>query len=211
VEWTDELLAELRKDVIVEGAKPFVFARNVNLGIQAAGDDDVIVLNDDALLKTERGFSLMKETWEQMRMKDQIGLIAASCDTVGNPNQFRRGDGLMRGEPRMLCFVCVYIPRTTINTVGMLDERFVDYGLDDDDYSFRVRAAGLKLAVFDGCYVDHGSLPSSYRATSATNQGQCSFLPNMRRFIKKWGTDNWGKDRDHSQFAALFPEAPESS
>jgi hypothetical protein len=55
-------------------------------------------------------------------------------------------------------------------------------------------------------YVDHASLPSSYRSPSATNQGQCSFEPNMRRFIEKWGTDNWGKDRDHSEFANLFPE-----
>ena len=181
----------------------FIFSKAINLGIQAASDDDIIVTNDDALLKTDRGFSLMARV---ARAYPDVGLIAAACDQVGNPNQFKRSDSLLRTEPRMVCFVCVYIPRRTINIVGLLDERFVGYGLDDDDYSFRVRKAGLKLGIFDGCYVDHGSLPSSYRAPSATNQGQCSFMPNMRRFIEKWGTDNWEKDREHSQFAHLFPE-----
>ena len=37
----------------VLGHKPFVYSRNINLGIYAAGTDDVILLNDDALLKTD--------------------------------------------------------------------------------------------------------------------------------------------------------------
>src|SRR5271169_4645677 len=41
--------------------KPFIFARNVNAGIRWAGTDDVLLLNDDALLETPRGFSLMSE------------------------------------------------------------------------------------------------------------------------------------------------------
>ena len=37
--------------VALEGVKPFIFARNCNLGIRAAGSDDVVLLNDDALLE----------------------------------------------------------------------------------------------------------------------------------------------------------------
>lgn len=192
--------------MITKGVKPFVFARNLNIGIQAAGDDDVIVLNDDALLRTELGFTKLAE----QAARGNIGLIAASCDTVGNPNQFRKIQyadcGRCRSEPRMVCFVCVYIPRSTINAVGLLDERYVDYGLDDDDYCLEVRRQYLNIGVFDGCFVDHGSMPSSFRTPSATNQGQCNFLLNMKRFIEKWGHDNWGAGREHSQFANLFPE-----
>ena len=184
-----------------EGVKPFVFARNINLGILAAGEDDVILLNDDALLKTPQGFSLLASA---SRACPEYGIIAAACDTVGNPNQFRRAGGALRDEPRMVCFVCVYIPRRVIETVGLLDERYVDYGLDDDDYSFRVRAAGLKIGILDGCFVDHASLKSSYRTTAP---GAGNFIANMRRFIEKWGHDNWGRDRAHSQFAHLWPEA----
>jgi hypothetical protein len=28
----------------------------------------------------------------------------------------------------------------------------------------------------------------------------------MRRFIEKWGVDNHGKDKAHSEFALLFPK-----
>lgn len=183
------------------GQKPFVFARNVNIGIRAAGDDDVIVLNDDALLKTPHGFTAMRDAWLQSY---GYGIVGAACNNVGNMNQWPQGHGQkpLRDEPRMLCFVCVLIPRRTINAVGLLDERYVDYGMDDDDYSLQVRNAGLKLGVFDGCFVDHGSLTSSYRGEA--HQGG-DFRPNMKRFIEKWGVDNWGKGRSTSQFKDLFP------
>lgn len=185
---------------IVSGENPFVFARNVNIGIRAAGDDDVILLNDDALLKTPGGFTALTGV---TLAADRCGLAAAACDTVGNLNQFRRAGTVgMREEPRMVCFVCVYIPRSTIKTVGLLDERFVGYGLDDDDYCLRVRNAGLKIGIFDGCYVDHGSLRSSFRGPAGAGG---DFTGNMRRFIEKWGTDNWNNPRSRSQFAALFP------
>ena len=41
---------------IILGVKPFCFARNANIGINAAGRDDVVLLNDDCLLETPRGF-----------------------------------------------------------------------------------------------------------------------------------------------------------
>ena len=187
----------------VEFFEPFVFAKAINLGIVAAGDSDVICTNDDALLKTPMGFTKLAE----LAARGTLGMIAAACNTVGNPNQFQRPEyadvGLCRAEHRMVCFVCVYIPRKTIDVVGLLDERFVGYGMDDDDYSLRVRNAGLKLGIFDGCYVDHGSLTSSYRG-GPVNGGD--FRPNMRLFIEKWGVDNQGKTRDQSEWAHLWPE-----
>ena len=171
---------------ILPGISPFCFSVNVNIGIRAAGEDDVILLNDDALLKTPRGFEALAS-----RAREPYGIVAAACDTVGNPNQFRSWQPNVRNEPRMACFVCVYIPRSTINAIGLLDERFVGYGLDDDDYCLRVRQAGLKIGIFDGCYVDHSSLKSSFRGESGAGG---DFKPNMRLFIEKWGVDNWGRE-----------------
>lgn len=205
VDWSSLRPEDIVPCAHVDGEKPFVFARNVNIGIRAAGEDDVILLNDDALLKTPGGFTALANATEVLG----YGLAAAACNTVGNPNQFRRKvmgvpvivPGL-RSEPRMVCFVCVYIPRSTINVVGLLDQRFVGYGMDDDDYCLRVRNAGMKLGIFDGCYVDHSSLRSSFRGPAGAGG---DFSGNMRIFIEKWGTDNWGRDRTHSQFAHLFP------
>ena len=171
---------------ILQGVKPFVFSRACNMGIKAAGEDDVILMNDDALLTTTFGFTLMAKS---AAAHPEVGLIGAACNNVGNPNQFQRNFEGMRHEPRMVCFVCVYIPRSTIETVGLLDERYVDYGMDDDDYCFEVRKAGLKIGIHGGCYVSHDKLESSFRGAPNTAS---DFRPNMALFIDKWGHDNWG-------------------
>lgn len=168
---------------IVPGAKPFIFARNANIGIYETEEDDVILLNDDALLQTPGGFTVLQKVVEE---NPNFGLIASTCNNVGNINQHPRNVGL-REDARMVCFVCVYIPRRTIETVGLLDERFTGYGCDDDDYCLRVRKAGLKIGIFDGCFVDHASLKSQFRG-----HGCGDFRPNLELFKQKWGHDNWG-------------------
>lgn len=170
----------------VLGASPFIFSRNCNIGIIAAGDDDVVLLNDDALLKTPGGFSTLQRAAED---DSRYGVIASTCNNVGNTNQWpRRGCAGLREDPRMVCFVAVLIPRRTIDQVGTLDERFVDYGMDDDDYCFRVRQAGLKIGVHDGCFVDHESLTSTYRG-----RGGGDFRKNLELYKEKWGVDNHGR------------------
>jgi len=175
----------------VRGEKPFVYARNINIGIRHALEltpdlGGVVLLNDDALLQSPGGFMAMAQACAD---HPEYGLIGATTNIAGNPNQFPQGIGL-RDEPRMVCFLCVYIPRTTLDRVGLLDERYVGYGMDDDDYSFEARKAGLKIGVHDGCFVDHGSLKSSFRGDPKT---PADYRPNLQRFIAKWGHDNWGR------------------
>src|SRR5580692_11215509 len=112
---------------VIEGVKPFVFARNMNLGIQACAGD-VILLNDDALLETPFGFHELEEA---SLAHLEYGVISAVTNVVGNLAQQPRDMGL-REEPRSLAFVCVYIPRATIDRIGLLDERFTSYGWDDN-------------------------------------------------------------------------------
>lgn len=168
---------------VIEGIRPFVFSRNVNLGIAAAGNDDLILLNDDALLKTQHGFTDLEKV---SLLSPEVGIIASACNNVGNPNQFLRKPATLRYEPRMVCFVCVYVPRSTINAVGLLDERFGSGGFEDDDYCLRVRRAGLKIGIFDGCFIDHASLPSTFRAP-----GGPGYNPRGAEIFRaKWGAGN---------------------
>jgi hypothetical protein len=168
---------------VIPGVKPFVFARNVNLGIQASAPSDVILLNDDATLQTPGGFTKLEEV---AKANPEFGVIAAAVDLCGNVNQSpQAGEGL-RLETWTLCFVCVYIPRSVIDRVGLLDERFVTYGSEDNDYAHRVKLAGLKLGVFDGCFLKHSELRSTFRGNprsgGAIAQGRAIYK-------EKWGME----------------------
>jgi GT2 family glycosyltransferase len=172
---------------IIDGVKPFCFSRNCNLGIKAC-DTDVILLNDDALLETPFGFQQLSEC---SKAHPDFGVISAVTNVAGNLAQNPRNVGL-REEARTLAFICVYIPRKTIELVGLMDERFggLDahgqpiYGYCDNDYCRRVRNAGLKLGIFDDCFVDHASLKSTFRG-DAKACGDTSAGRELYR--QKWG------------------------
>lgn len=166
---------------VTPGIKPFIFARNCNLGIRAAYvRDNIVLMNDDAKLETLWGFHEI----EKLSLEHpELGLISAVTNVAGNTAQHPRGEGL-RLEERTVAFVCVFIPRATIDRVGLLDERFTAYGWEDNDYCRRVLAAGLKIGIFDRCFVDHGSLKSTFRG-SARGAGDIS--AGRRIYEQKWG------------------------
>jgi GT2 family glycosyltransferase len=163
----------------VEGAKPFIFARNANLGIGATADD-VILLNDDALLFTPGGFSALARSGAENR---DYAVISAVTNIAGNPAQQPAGAGL-RSESHV-AFVCVWISRRAWERIGTLDERYcLDYGVEDRDYCHRVNEAGMRVGVYDFCFVDHACLHSSFRGDPT--QGR-SFERNLALFREKWG------------------------
>ena len=166
--------------IAIEGVKPFIYARNCNLGILAAESDDVILLNDDALLKSAGGFAALQRA---AAVHPEYGVIGAVTNVTGQPLQRPQGIGLR--EAPHIAFVCVLIPRRTIGEVGLLDERYcLDYGVEDLDYCEATRRSGLKVGVFDHCYVDHGSLTSSFRGDPHAPR---SFAKNKALFDAKWG------------------------
>ncbi len=159
---------------------PFVYARNCNIGMASAGDNDVILLNDDALLRTPDGFTAMQR---QAELHPDYAIIGAVTNVTGQPLQQPRDVGLR--EVPHFAFVCVLIPRRTIRAVGQLDERYcLDYGVEDRDYCEAVRRAGLKCGVFDHCFVDHASLTSSFRGEPTASR---SYAKNWSLFCQKWG------------------------
>lgn len=174
----------------IPGVKPFIFARNINLGIVAAGTDDVILLNDDAKLETPGGFTTLARTADA---HPECGVMSAATN-CGAACQRQWPGGGVRYDNVMLAFVCVFIPRSTIERLGMLDERFGlkaeatagprGYGCDDDDYCWRVRETGLKLGICDAVHVDHLSLKSTFRHDP---KRPANVMLHEALFKAKWG------------------------
>lgn len=161
------------------GCMPFVFARNCNIGIRAAGTDDVVLLNDDCLLETPGGLTSMSQAIVgHTLMSPRVRGPAHPVHSIDqqNPNGCPAGPSIP--------FVCVYLPRVLINAVGLLDERFVPGGYEDDDYCRRVRNMGGTLAIYNGCVVDHRTLPHTFRPEG---QPDTYDLPaNRMRYEEKW-------------------------
>lgn len=162
----------------IMGAPTFCFAANANRGIAAAGTNDVILLNDDALLATLNGFTLLQQAAQNFGVTS-ARVLGRCC----NPRQ-RDTVGRNVAEADFLAFVCVYLPRTTIERVGLLDEQFTPGTWEDNDYCQRVKQAGLPLGICGQCAVAHDqkngttfeTLPS-YRAVLDANR---------KRYEAKW-------------------------
>jgi GT2 family glycosyltransferase len=176
--------------LIITGKFPFVFAQACNQGILATNRDDVILLNDDALLETPGGFTGMMRTG--MSLQKDCGIIACSTNVTGYPAQHRHACPHERTvrTVKTAAFVGVYIPRQTLISVGLLDERFISYGGEDVDYCIRVRHAGLTVNVTDLCFVDHSKLPSTFRAAQEGNTAPGDVEDGYRLLAEKWGP-NW--------------------
>jgi GT2 family glycosyltransferase len=146
----------------IDGKKPFIFAKNANLGLIAAGRDDVILMNDDAQLVTPNGLTRMALG---ARRQANVGICSAGIrGWVCNPQQQAAKGDAFRVEPYRLAFVCVWIARRLIRRIGILDERFTAYGYEDFDFCRRALTAGFGLATCDGCIVEHGRIPSTFGA-----------------------------------------------
>jgi GT2 family glycosyltransferase len=177
-----ETVAPCRDYRVVTLFEQFVYARNCNAGIGFAGRDDVVLLNDDALLTTPGGFTAM-QYHAAAKSNVSVGIVGATTNITGQPLQRPAGVGL-RAVPHF-AFVCVFIPRSTIDKVGLLDERYcVDYGVEDRDYCEAVKRSGLLCAVDDGCFVDHSKLVSTFRGDPWAPK---SYAQNWALFVKKWG------------------------
>lgn len=167
----------------IEGAKPFIFARNVNRGLEAAAPHDVIVMGDDAYLVSANGFDQLAE--EARKHPDVAVCSAAIRGIVCNRNQQQSSISTsLRPESVRLAFVCVYLSRAALTQIGPLDERFIGYGYDDFDYCRRAREAGFRLAVWDPCLVVHADERSAYRNRPDISE---LLIHNRSLYESKWG------------------------
>ena len=172
----------------VAGIEPFIFARNANLGLKRCLSD-VLLLNDDVRISGP----LLNRLVERSAEHPDIGLLAPQVDGgVGNAMQsvrYRLPDHFAVSLER-LAFVAVLIPRLTLDRVGYLDERFVGYGGDDVDYSFRVQRAGLHLGVTSDVVVQHGHGGALYSSSFLRRMSARKYDRSIRRmmqvFREKW-------------------------
>lgn len=176
------------------------YAGGNNDGMRIASGDFVILLNNDTLV-TPNWLDLLLEPFSK---DGRIGLVGPITNSAGNeqmvaiPNlneqnhvelssqYIARNKGYFF-ESDKLGFYCVAVRGEAMRKVGMLDEKFGLGMFEDDDYCVRMRKAGYRMVVNEGCFIYHkGSL--SFKKI-VDKEYQEIFAKNRAYFVSKHGED----------------------
>jgi len=148
------------------------YAGGNNDGMRAAKGDRIVLLNNDTMATPGWLDSLL----EPLEKDRSIGLICPVTNSAGNEQTVvipslneenyvevsRRYTSKNKGhlfDTEKLGFYCVAMRRDVMEKVGPLDERFGLGMFEDDDYCLRVKKAGYRLVINEGCFIYHkGSL-----------------------------------------------------
>jgi GT2 family glycosyltransferase len=148
------------------------FTKAANQGITSCHEDIVLMNNDTIVLHNEWLFQLQKTAYSS----DDIGVVG--CVIVDQEKNITHcgGELTSTGQGRnIVCkaeecvgiidreyvtFACVYIKRSTIEKIGLLDESYFAY-YEDVDYCFRAKEAGLRVVVDSSVIVLHNENSSS--------------------------------------------------
>ena len=154
---------------LIENPVNRYFAGGNNQGVRIAKGDYVLLFNPDTLVGPEWLERLVRcaeaeadtgvvGPYTNGSVGSQLVTGAAYAVPQGFPRFARewaeRYDGLRRETHRLIGF-CLLVPRRTLHTVGLLDERFGPGGYEDYDYCMRVRQAGLTVVIAEDVFIHH--------------------------------------------------------
>ena len=108
--------------------------------------------------------------------------------------------GVQLVQAQKIIFYTVMFTRKTIETIGLLDERFFPGNFEDDDYCMRASEKGLEIWVHRGCYIHHWG--SACFGKILPKQSKVAFEKNRNRFEKKWNT-HWHDSTCDALLSAL--------
>ena len=174
------------------------FAAANNQGLAAATGEYLVLLNNDTIVA--RGW--LSALIRHLHRSPSIGLVGPVTNAIGNeamiPVGYERPEAMPAWVSRyarehdgeifdipMLAMFCVAMRRSVWERVGPLDERFGVGMFEDDDYSRRVRDAGLRIVCARDAFVHHW-MKASFKSMPSEEYERL-FAANRRLFEEKWG------------------------
>ncbi|MCK5943446.1 MAG: glycosyltransferase [Planctomycetes bacterium] len=145
------------------------FAGGVNAGLRAATGELLLVLNND----TQAATNLIRELRRVLDLSPAIGAVAPVSNHVKGDAHLLVGgfgrdpaqraelaDELQRSaalvqDADTLAGLCLMMRRSTLDRVGLFDERFGHGNYEDDDLSLRLRLHGYRLAIARRAFLHH--------------------------------------------------------
>jgi GT2 family glycosyltransferase/glycosyltransferase involved in cell wall biosynthesis len=150
------------------------YTRTINLGVRAAGEDDIVLLNSDTIVTPGWLDGLI----EAARRRDGIGTVTAMGDNAGafsfpmkdrpNPKPDFIGheewaDLILRRTCRHAPVevptgsgFCLYVRREVFDRIGLFDEEAFPRGYgEENDFCMRALKAGFRHVISPYAYVYH--------------------------------------------------------
>lgn len=156
---------------IIHVPQPFRFSRNVNIGWSAAKGDIVFIADD---VRCPEPFV--------SRLRD----VAYQYSDVGI-GIFNYGGA----SP----FVCGYFRRDMLDVVGQMDESFIGYGGDDNDFLLRMVIANYFVNESPDVVLLHPQNGTTYGRV-----GNVPYLDAERRYTEKWGNRQWTQEPNYLEW-----------
>ncbi|MDO8730218.1 MAG: glycosyltransferase family 2 protein [Candidatus Omnitrophota bacterium] len=164
------------------------FIKAVNQGIRAGKAPWVCLLNNDTVVTT----GWLSEMIRVAESDPGIGLVNPTSNCLGYPAKGRPPGEITRrlaenrGKSAPLSTAigfCLLARRSLFDQIGLLDEQFGMGNFDDDDFSLRVRQAGLRPVRAAAAYVHHEE-KASFKKLPGWEK---AFDENRKKFEQKWG------------------------
>jgi GT2 family glycosyltransferase/glycosyltransferase involved in cell wall biosynthesis len=174
------------------------FSAGNNSGARIATGEYLVFLNNDTFV-TE---GWIGDLLAHFRRNPNLGLLGPVTNRSGNESviwisyenmeemaiRARSYTAAHRREltyPHVLHWFSVMLPRAVWRQVGELDESFGLGTFEDDDYTYRVRAAGFETACAEDVFIHHHH-SASFGQLPQTEYDEL-FERNRRYFESKWG------------------------
>ncbi|MFF2484537.1 glycosyltransferase family 2 protein [Paenibacillus sp. NPDC058071] len=171
------------------------FPTACNWGLRMARGDYLLLLNDDVLV-TDHWLGGMLDAFAKdpeigivgplsnyVSGRQQVDMPSSYTDTAASIRKAALGQ--VEYVNRVIGF-CMLISRRLLDRIGLLDEQFSPGHFEDDDYCYRARAAGFRIAIAKDVFIYHDGSASFKREPGAVDQ---LLARNRQLFVSKWGVD----------------------
>jgi GT2 family glycosyltransferase len=165
---TKDCLKGLKGFHVIINDENMGFAKACNQGILAANGEYIVLLNPDTEVTTDWAWKMM------LHFRSGVGAVGPVSNYVAGLQKYElymKSDlGKMDNnevskrfyewnknrsiETKLLIGFCMMIKRSVMDDIGLLDEDFF-LGIEDLEYSWRLRQSGLKLIVATDVFIFH--------------------------------------------------------
>lgn len=212
VDWLREQLEQHDNYRLIENGNNFGFAKGCNQGIEAAGGEYILLLNNDVVVTTDWLAGLL----ECYQRKDRIGIVGpmtnnisgiqrvedVGYETVAGLNayatSFRQRNRYRMIENRRVVGFCMLFSKQVAEEVGLLDETFGSGNFEDDDYCLRAELACYRNYIAGDVFIHHYG--SQTFSGNKMDYGQ-AMQNNMALYRQKWNY----KQLDEAVLRRLIP------